>query len=146
MSTVHSEISQSRDKALRVTVPSTFLQFFHIHSSPQPNQSTHWAPKLFWTFLLATTSSPSLSLHLSKSYPFSSRSGSKCPFPPSKFPDTPTGHHFFCSTHLVLATYYLTLKICVIMFKHNLSLPRLYKVLWERTNTSTSLDLSPLRV
>lgn len=53
----------------------TLAQDLHIHSLPQPNQSTYCSPKLFCTFLLATTSFPPLDLHLSKSKPFS-RSGS----------------------------------------------------------------------
>lgn len=62
------------------------------------------------------------------------------PFPPRKFLTIP-----FYSTHLELTIYCLILNIC---FMHSgiIYLWLDYKFIWERTTTSTSLDLSPLRV
>lgn len=62
------------------------------------------------------------------------------PSPPWKFLTIP-----FCSTHLELTIYCLIMKIC---FMHSsiIYLWLDYKFIWERTTTSSSLDLSPLRV
>lgn len=85
VSTAQGQISQIRVKVHQDMVLSTLAQDLHIHSLPQPNQSTYCSPKLLCTFLLTTTSFPSLDLHLSKSEPFS-RSGSN-PIPLLKIDD-----------------------------------------------------------